>query len=89
MRMWVIARPLTGFSETFSQYIVDLKPGGGSDKPELDPAAEGVLLVVEGEMDITIEGVAHHLEEGGYAFLPPKCNWTIRNNEDKPLPLDS
>lgn len=84
MRMWVIARPLTGFSETFSQYIVDLSPGGGSDKPELDEAAEGVLFVVEGEMDITIEGVAHHLEEGGYAFLPPKCNWTIRNNESKP-----
>ena len=84
MRMWVIARPLTGFSETFSQYIVDLKPGGGSDKPELDPAAEGVLLVVEGEMDVTIEGETHHMEEGGYAFLPPKCNWTIRNNEGKP-----
>ena len=84
MRMWVIARPLSGFSETFSQYIVDLKPGGGSDKPELDMAAEGVLFVVEGEMDITIEGAPHHLEEGGYAFLPPKCNWTIRNNEDKP-----
>ncbi|MGK0270749.1 MAG: (S)-ureidoglycine aminohydrolase [Cocleimonas sp.] len=84
MRMWVIARPLTGFSETFSQYIVDLGPGGGSDKPELDDAAEGVLFVVEGEMDITIEGEKHHLVEGGYAFLPPKCNWTIRNNEDKP-----
>lgn len=84
MRMWVIARPLSGFSETFSQYIVDLSPGGGSDKPELDEAAETVLFVVEGEMDITIEGVKHHLEEGGYAFLPPKCNWTIRNNEDKP-----
>jgi len=83
MRMWVIARPLSGFSETFSQYIVDLSPGGGSDKPELDEAAEGVLFVVEGEMDITIEGVKHHLEEGGYAFLPPKCNWTIRNNENK------
>lgn len=84
MRMWVIARPLSGFSETFSQYIVDLSPGGGSDKPELDEAAEAVLFVVEGEMDITIEGEQHHLTEGGYAFLPPKCTWTIRNNEDKP-----
>ena len=84
MRMWVIARPLSGFSETFSQYIVDLGPGGGSDKPELDEAAEGVLFVVEGEMDITIEGEHHHLTEGGYTFLPPKCNWTIRNNESNP-----
>lgn len=84
MRMWVIARPLSGFSETFSQYIVDLSPGGGSDKPELDETAEAVLFVVEGEMDITIEGKQHHLTEGGYAFLPPKCKWTIRNNENKP-----
>ena len=82
MRMWVIARPLSGFAETFSQYIVEVLPGGGSEKPELDKAAEGVLFVVEGEMDITIEGDNHHLSEGGYAFLPPDCNWTIRNNSD-------
>ena len=82
MRMWVIARPLSGFAETFSQYIVELQPGGGSDKPEQDKAAEAVLFVVEGEMDITIEGEKHHMTEGGYAFLPPGCNWTIRNNND-------
>ena len=68
MRMWVIARPLSGFSETFSQYIVEIEPDGGSEKPELDPAAEGVLFVVAGEMDITIEGEKHHMTEGGYAF---------------------
>ena len=83
MRMWVIARPLSGFAETFSQYIVEVMPGGGSDKPELDKVAEGVLFVVEGEMDITIEGEQHHMTEGGYAFLPPGCNWTLRNNNDK------
>jgi len=42
------------------------------------------LFVVEGEMDITIEGEKYHLEEGGYAFLPPKSHWTIRNNENNP-----
>ena len=83
MRMWVIARPLSGFAETFSQYIVEVSPKGGSEKPETDKAAEAVLFVVEGEMDITIEGEKHHMTEGGYAFLPPGCHWTIRNNEDK------
>ena len=29
-RLWVLARPMTGFSETFSQYIVEVAPGGGS-----------------------------------------------------------
>lgn len=85
MRMWVIARPLSGFSETFSQYIVEIEPTGGSDKPELDANAEGVLFVVQGEMDITIEGKKHHMTEGGYAFLPPGCQWTIRNNSEQPV----
>lgn len=85
MRMWVIARPLSGFSETFSQYIVEIEPTGGSDKPELDANAEGVLFVVKGGMDITIEGKKHHMTEGGYAFLPPGCQWTIRNNNEQPV----
>ena len=85
MRMWVIARPLSGFSETFSQYIVEIGAGGGSDKPELDEAAEGVLFVVSGSMDLTIEGTEYHLEEGGYAYLPPKCDWQVKNNGEDPV----
>ena len=80
MRMWVIARPLSGFSETFSQYIVEVGANGGSEKPELDEKAEGVLFVVEGEMDVNIEGTNHHLDTGGYAYLPPGCKWTLKNN---------
>ncbi|UJF17837.1 (S)-ureidoglycine aminohydrolase [Vibrio sp. SS-MA-C1-2] len=85
MRMWVIARPLSGFSETFSQYIVEVGPGGGSDKPELDDVAEGILFVVSGSMDITIEGDVHRLEEGGYAYLPPRCDWSLKNNGEEPV----
>ncbi len=76
---WIIARPMTGFSETFSQYVMEVAPGGGSDQPEPDPGAEGVLFVVDGEVTLTIEGTAHALLPGGYAFLPPTCNWTLRN----------
>lgn len=36
-RLWIVARPLSGFAETFSQYIVEVSPGGGSQRPELDP----------------------------------------------------
>ena len=77
-RLWVIARPLSGFAETFSQYIVEVSPGGGSDRPELDPGAEGVVFVVEGGIRLTIEGVAHDLGPGGYAYLPAGCTWTLR-----------
>ena len=47
-RLWVLARPLSGFAETFSQYVVEVAPGGGSNRPEPDPAAEAVLFVVGG-----------------------------------------
>ena len=58
MRMWVIARPLSGFAETFSQYIVEVAPGGGSDKPEIDQLAEAVLFVVAGNLVLTLAGLS-------------------------------
>ncbi|HET7276803.1 MAG TPA: bifunctional allantoicase/(S)-ureidoglycine aminohydrolase [Dermatophilaceae bacterium] len=78
-RLWVIARPLSGFAETFSQYIVEVSPGGGSERPELDPGAEGVVFVVEGAPTVTIRGEAHELGPGGYAFVPPGTEWQVRN----------
>ena len=78
-RLWVLARPLTGFAETFSQYLMEVQPGGGGDRPEPDPGAEGVLFVVEGEVALRVEGDAHRMEPGGYAYLPAGCRWRLRN----------
>ncbi|WP_048646917.1 bifunctional allantoicase/(S)-ureidoglycine aminohydrolase [Nitratireductor soli] len=83
-RCWVIARPLSGFAETFSQYIMEVLPGGGSDTPEPDAGAEGVLFVVEGELTVELGGKAHLLTPGGYAFLPPDSGWKTRNVGDVP-----
>lgn len=79
-RLWVIARPLSGFAETFSQYIVEVSPGGGSDRPEADPRAEGVLFVVAGSLTLTLGDATHELAPGGYAFLPPGQEWTLHNH---------
>lgn len=79
-RAWIIARPLSGFAETFSQYIMEVSPGGGSDRPELDPRAEAVLFVVEGAIDVTISGATHKLGPGGYAFIPAGTSYTVFNN---------
>ena len=79
-RLWIIARPLSGFAETFSQYIMEVQPGGDSDRPESDSGAEGVLFVVEGEITVTLAGKSHEMTPGGYAFLPPSSGWTLRNN---------
>jgi (S)-ureidoglycine aminohydrolase len=84
-RAWIIARPLTGFSETFSQYIMEVFPGGGSDSPEPEAGVEGVLFVVEGTASVTIEGKAHQLKPGGYAFLPPGCKWKLGNKARSPV----
>jgi len=42
-RVWVLARPLSGFAESFSHYLTELAPGGGSDRPDTDPTAQAVL----------------------------------------------
>jgi (S)-ureidoglycine aminohydrolase len=81
-RFWVLSRPLSGFAETFSQYIAELQLGGGSERPEQDPHAQAVLFVVAGAVELVIEGQVHVLEEGGYAYLPAATRWSIRNRND-------
>jgi (S)-ureidoglycine aminohydrolase len=78
-RLWVLSRPLSGFAETFSQYIMEVGTGGGSDRPETEAGAEGVLFVVEGEVTLSIAGRDHVMEPGGYAYLPAGTEWRLRN----------
>ena len=84
-RLWVLSRPLSGFAETFSQYIMEVSPGGGSDRPETDQQAEGVLFVVEGVATLKVGGAEHRLSPGGYAYLPPSTDWTLHNADDEIL----
>ena len=78
-RAWILARPLSGFAETFSQYIMEVAPGGGSERPEPDPKAQGVFFVVEGAVTLTIGGETHRLEAGGYAYIPPATAYRVTN----------
>jgi (S)-ureidoglycine aminohydrolase len=84
-RAWVLSRPLSGFAETFSQYILEILPGGGSDRPEPDAGAEAVLFVVEGELTVVLGGKRHVLQPGGYAYVPPAMKWTARNSGNAPV----
>ncbi|NMG39235.1 (S)-ureidoglycine aminohydrolase [Chelativorans sp. ZYF759] len=81
-RAWILARPLSGFAETFSQMIMEVAPGGGSDRPEPDAEAQAVLFVVEGELTVTLDGNDRVLTPGGFAYLPPASSWTARNDGD-------
>ena len=84
-RLWVLSRPLSGFAETFSQYIIEVAPGGGSDRPETDPDAEGVLFVLEGTATLSVHGTEHVLVPGGYAYLPSQTSWTLHNQNGETL----
>lgn len=83
-RAWIIARPLSGFAETFAQLIVELAPDGGSDQPEPDPGAEGVVFVVRGTPTLTLRGARHPLSPGSYAYLAPGEDWSIANHTRGP-----
>lgn len=78
-RLWVLSRPLSGFAETFSQYLMEVGPGGGSDRPEIDDGAEGAIFVMAGRIELMVERQAHVLAPGGFAYLPPDRRWTLRN----------
>jgi (S)-ureidoglycine aminohydrolase len=54
-RFWVLARPLSGFAETFSQYIAEVFPGGGSETPD---------IVFEGEIHRLEKGGFSYLPPG-------------------------
>ncbi len=81
-RAWVLARPLSGFAETFSQYIMEVSAGGGSDRPETDPKAQSILFVVAGGFTLTIADEAHQMVAGSYAYLPAGTQWSTINATD-------
>jgi glyoxylate utilization-related uncharacterized protein len=50
--------PDDGLSETFSQYVMEVAPGGGSDAPNPTTGARAVIFVTEGWLTLTIDGRA-------------------------------
>ena len=84
-RAWIIARPLSGFAETFSQYIMEVSSGGGSIKPEPDESAEGVIFVVEGTGILHVGSKDNILTPGSYAYLSAGETWRFHNSGADPV----
>ncbi|HFQ14956.1 MAG TPA: cupin domain-containing protein, partial [Rhodobacteraceae bacterium] len=84
-RAWILARPMSGFAESFAQYALEVAPGGGSSAPEPDPGAEAVLFIASGDGRLTIDGTTHALSPGSYAYIPPGTDWAIVNLATGPL----
>lgn len=81
-RAWVINRPVAGGATTFAQSIVEVAPGGGSDRPEPQAEVESFLFVTRGELTVAIEGRTCVLAPGGYAYVPAGTPWAVRNEAD-------
>jgi len=79
-RAWIIARPMSGFAETFSQYIMEVEPGGGSARPDTETGVGSALFTVEGEHLVTIGADTFLLTPGSFAYIPPGTTWTQRNH---------
>ncbi|MEM6941303.1 MAG: bifunctional allantoicase/(S)-ureidoglycine aminohydrolase [Pseudomonadota bacterium] len=84
-RAWVLARPLSGFAETFSHYLMETAPGGGSERPETEAAAEAVLFVVGGQGVLEIAGNRYDVRPGSYAYIPAETEWRLRNQSETAL----
>ena len=83
-RSWILARPIAGFSTTFSQLIVEILPGGGAERPEREAGVEGVVFVTAGRLRLSVGGRRHEMEAGGYAYLAPGDEWSLANEGDEP-----
>lgn len=84
-RAWIIARPLTGFAETFSQYVMEVEPGGGSTQPEPDSGVQGAFFVTHGTLDISFGGKTHTLTTGGFAYVPAGLAYSVSNSTTTPV----
>ena len=69
-KLWLIARPMSGFSETFSQYVMEVAPGGGSDAPDAEDGANGGLPALP---PLVLQPGAQTLQPAlaPYRYLPP------------------
>ena len=85
-RAWIVARPMSGFSETFAQYVMEVAPGGGSSRPEPDPQGEAVLFVLSGALDLVIDDNKAGIARGDYAFVGPGVRWSVFNSPDSDHP---
>ncbi len=83
-RAWILARPLSGFAETFAQYALELAPEGGSDSPEPDPKAQAALFVARGEARLRLGRDVYDLRPGSFAYIPPSAVWSLWNMGDEP-----
>ncbi|MDF2830747.1 MAG: hypothetical protein K0R01_4030 [Mycobacterium sp.] len=59
-RAWIVNRPVAGGATTYYQAIVEVKPGGGAQRPEPQPEVQSFLFVTSGALTVDYEAVEGH-----------------------------
>ena len=73
-----LAAPALGAA--FAQALYEIEPGGGSRKPATD-SVQAFLYVVGGTASLSLDGASPvPLSVGGYAYVPPGCAMSLRND---------
>lgn len=80
----VIAQVLTTprIGARFSEFELQFQPGGGSTRP-VDDGLEAFLFVLEGDLELELEGERHPLGEGGFFWLPPERTYGLQNRGER------
>ena len=83
-RFWTLSKPKSGQKDSFAHHIVTIEPNGGSTSPEPSFTAEGVILVVSGEVVVSIEDKTAGLADGGFCYIPSGSVWAMANISEEP-----
>jgi (S)-ureidoglycine aminohydrolase len=75
----VLASPEHG--ARFVEHELLVKPSGGTLRPR-DEEFEQFIFVLEGGLDLELEGKNHKMVEGGYCWLPPNRAYQFKNTGD-------
>ncbi|MCK5932971.1 MAG: (S)-ureidoglycine aminohydrolase [Fulvimarina manganoxydans] len=68
----------------FAQAVLEISPGGGTIKPVSDDL-ERFFYVLGGTASLTVGGRTETLQPEGYAFLPPRTAYALRNETGDPI----
>jgi len=62
----------------FAQAVLEIAEGGGTREAFSDEL-ERLIYVLQGSVELTVDGAASRLDPEGYAFLPPNTKFSVRN----------
>lgn len=74
----VVASPKLGAS--FVEYIVEMETGGRNTKGFGGNGIETFVYLIEGNLDVIVDGTKYELTEGGYVYAPPSLSMILENN---------